>query len=231
MADVHGNLPALTAALDAIRREKCQLVFHLGDAIGIGPYPAECLQLLVDTPEVSPVMGNHEVAFVYGLQSILDGMEPGEIAHYRWVHSVIDPSMRDVVSNWPFIIHRQIEGIDITFVHYGLDASGRDFLPIVPNPSPKDLNSMFRGCSGDIVFFGHRHKCLDVVGRSRYVNPGSLGCSPEPSARFIILRADKGEYELVRRSVAYDDTALFRDFEERRVPDRELIYKAFFGRG
>jgi hypothetical protein len=30
--------------------------------------------------------------------------------------------------------------------------------------------------------------------------------------------------------VAYDDTALFRTFEERRVPERQFIYKAFFDR-
>jgi protein phosphatase len=48
MTDVHANLPALAAALDAIRREGCEALFHTGDAIGIGPYPAECLDLLLN---------------------------------------------------------------------------------------------------------------------------------------------------------------------------------------
>ena len=41
LTDVHGNLPALQIAMRAIRRERCDAVFHTGDAIGIGPFPAE----------------------------------------------------------------------------------------------------------------------------------------------------------------------------------------------
>ncbi len=50
LTDVHGNLPALQAALRGIRREGCDAIFHTGDSIGIGPYPAECLELLLNTP-------------------------------------------------------------------------------------------------------------------------------------------------------------------------------------
>ena len=41
LTDVHGNLPALQVALRAIRREGADAIFHTGDAIGIGPFPAE----------------------------------------------------------------------------------------------------------------------------------------------------------------------------------------------
>ena len=50
LTDVHGNLPALQVALRAIRREGADAIFHTGDAIGIGPFPAECLELLLSTP-------------------------------------------------------------------------------------------------------------------------------------------------------------------------------------
>ena len=40
MTDSHANLPALRTALKAIRKEGCDAVFHTGDAIAIGPYPA-----------------------------------------------------------------------------------------------------------------------------------------------------------------------------------------------
>ena len=60
LTDAHGNLPALQVALAALQREGCDAIFHTGDAIGIGPCPAECLDLLLNTPRVRPVMGNHD---------------------------------------------------------------------------------------------------------------------------------------------------------------------------
>ena len=57
---VHGNLPALTAALAAIARDGVDATYHLGDAIGIGPYPAECLDLLLATPRLHAILGNHD---------------------------------------------------------------------------------------------------------------------------------------------------------------------------
>lgn len=56
---VHGNLPALQAALKAIWREDTDAIFHTGDAIGIGPIPAESLELLLSTSRVHLICGNH----------------------------------------------------------------------------------------------------------------------------------------------------------------------------
>jgi len=63
ITDVHANLPALEAALESIRAEGYDALFHTGDTIGIGPYPAECLELLLNTPNIHFVMGNHESYF------------------------------------------------------------------------------------------------------------------------------------------------------------------------
>lgn len=47
LTDVHANLPALRAALRALEQEGFDLLVHLGDAIAIGPFPSECLELLL----------------------------------------------------------------------------------------------------------------------------------------------------------------------------------------
>lgn len=60
LTDVHANLPALRAALQAIRAAVYDAIFHTGDAIGIGPFPAETLDLLLTTPRLHGVMGNHD---------------------------------------------------------------------------------------------------------------------------------------------------------------------------
>lgn len=72
---------------------------------------------------------------------------------------------------------------------------------------------------------------LRYPGRRRYVNPGALGCSSAPIARFVILDVGHdGAYTLVERAIPCDDTALLRAFDERGVPDRAFIRRAFFHR-
>jgi predicted phosphodiesterase len=47
ITDAHAYLPALGAALTAIRADGPDAVYHTGDAIGIGPFPAETLDRLL----------------------------------------------------------------------------------------------------------------------------------------------------------------------------------------
>src|SRR3954454_21809972 len=67
ITDAHANLPALTAALEAAQKEGYDGIVHTGDAFAIGPYPAECLDVLLNTPKLECVMGNHDAWFVDGL--------------------------------------------------------------------------------------------------------------------------------------------------------------------
>ena len=99
ITDVHANLLALEAALHAIQAEGYDALFHTGDAIAIGPYPAECLDLLLSTPNIQFVSGNHETYFVEGLPSPQPAwMSDGEVAHQQWTHAQLDPQMRLVLA-------------------------------------------------------------------------------------------------------------------------------------
>ena len=230
LTDVHGNLPALQVALRAIRREGADAIFHTGDAIGIGPFPAECLELLLSTSGMNLICGNHDSWFSTGLPKPQPPwMSDGELKHQQWVHSCLDPSLRYIVREWPYLIQDVYEGVRISFLHYGLTESQVDFTSIIHNPRPVDLDKVFAGIKSDLVFYGHDHSPSDLVGTARYVNPGSLGCHSDPIARFAILECESGSYELKMRHVPYDDSALFQQFESRDVPDRHFIYKALFG--
>jgi predicted phosphodiesterase len=230
--DVHGNLPALEAALTAIERAGCDAVYHTGDAIAIGPYPAECLDRLLHTPRIHCVMGNHDAWFAFGLpQPQPPWMSDGEVIHQRWVHAMLDPALRAVVGAWPYAIEEEWAGSRCVFVHYGLTASGRDFAPVIPKPSPAALDALFVPHHGALVFYGHDHAASDLQGRGRYINPGSLGCFTAPLARFVILAlGSQGAHTLTHHSVPCDDAALLRAFAERDVPEREFIQRVFFSR-
>lgn len=231
VSDVHANLPALEAALCSIDRIGCDLLYSTGDVVAIGPHPAECLERLLNHPRACFVMGNHDALFAEGIPSVVPpGFSRSELAHHQWVSSVLDPSLRALVRSWPYLKLENIHGLRVAFTHYGRDATGKGFLPIVES-SAENLDALFPGLEADLVFFGHDHNASDVIGEQRcYINPGSVGCHAEPVARFALLEVSRsGEYEVTRHAVGYDDSSLLRDMRTRKVPARDFLWRAFFG--
>jgi len=230
MSDTHANLPALQVAVAAIRAEGYDAIYHLGDAIAIGPQPAECVELLLETPNVMCLMGNHETYFTSGLpQPQPAWMSDGEVEHQHWTNKQLGAEVRQAMASWPYLLEREIEGVRTALMHYALEPSGRKFRPIVRGPGVADLDRLFEAHEAEVVFYGHDHRVADVQGRARYVNPGSLGCQATPVACYCLVEFRAGRCQVQSRAVAYDDTTLFRAFEQRRVPDRAFLYQAFFG--
>jgi len=64
LSDVHANLEALTAVIEDIDRHGYSEIFCLGDVVGYGPNPMECLDL-VRTRCRASLMGNHDFAVFY----------------------------------------------------------------------------------------------------------------------------------------------------------------------
>ena len=59
ISDIHGNLEALEAVLDDIQSQDVQEIYCLGDIIGYGPNPRECIDLVMQHSVVS-LLGNHD---------------------------------------------------------------------------------------------------------------------------------------------------------------------------
>ncbi|MCP5096980.1 MAG: metallophosphoesterase family protein [Chloroflexi bacterium] len=228
--DVHGNLPALRAALQAIKHEGVDAMIHLGDAISIGPFSAECLDLLLSQSNIHFIMGNHDAWYANGLpQPQPKWMSNGEVMHQTWTHRQINPSLRQVVAKWPYVMQETFEKVSFTCLHYALQPAGNDFLPIVQNPSTADLDHLFETSQTDLIFYGHTHRFADAQGKARYINPGSLGCYTEPVARYTAVTCHQGSYTIDHCAIPYDDQPLFAAFENRQVPEKEFLYEAFFG--
>ena len=60
IADVHGNLPALEAVLDALQRIGVDAYACAGDLVGYGPEPNECVET-VRKLGAATVAGNHDL--------------------------------------------------------------------------------------------------------------------------------------------------------------------------
>ncbi|HYH12432.1 MAG TPA: metallophosphoesterase family protein [Thermomicrobiales bacterium] len=229
ITDVHANLPALEAALSEIDALGCDEIVHTGDAIGIGPFPAETLDRLLARPRIRFAMGNHDAWFSLGLpDNAPEWMDEGERRHHEWVHAQLPDDLRTVVESWPWAHTDEFRGVRALFTHYGHPDGHGGFAPIRRDPTGRDLDEVFGDAEVDVVFYGHHHPRCDLTGRARYINPGSLGCHTEPVARFAVLEVERdGAWSVAFHQAPYDPTPVLEALEARDVPDRELIRKGF----
>jgi predicted phosphodiesterase len=260
MTDVHANLPALQTALSAIKQEGYDLLVHTGDTIAIGTYPAETVDLLLNTPNILLIMGNHDAWFADGLPEPRPSwMSEREYGHQQWTNAAIDPRLRTEMGQWPYLVEQEIEGVRLTFLHYALAAPGSGFAPIIQHATTEELDGLFEPLTAGVglaparepshvdiragasptpavndsphlIFYGHHHPFSDLQGHARYINPGSLGCYTKAEARYTLVTLQNGISSIEHRSIPYDDTALFEAFQTRNVPERDFICQTFLGR-
>jgi predicted phosphodiesterase len=212
------------------QQDELDLILRICDAIGIGPFPAECLERLLALQLFQSVMGNHDAWFVNGIPDEPPAyMSAGEADHHRWVHAQLSPEFRRAISAWPYSMNLEIGSLRSTLVHYPQHAEDYGFVNIIRVPTVAQLDELFATIPGNLIWYGHHHPRSDISGRARYVNPGSLGCSVDARARFAILsvRPD-GNYMIDFHAVPYNPAPLFRAFETRNVPERIFIQQAFF---
>jgi len=61
ISDIHSNLEALEVMLKRLASEKAERIFCLGDIVGYGANPNECIELVRESAGVT-VLGNHDAA-------------------------------------------------------------------------------------------------------------------------------------------------------------------------
>jgi predicted phosphodiesterase len=81
-SDVHGNIEALKAIYLDILLEGISEVYHLGDAIAIGPEPKATLDFIIDK-EIISLKGNHEIYYTDIINTGLADVHEGELIHQR----------------------------------------------------------------------------------------------------------------------------------------------------
>lgn len=112
ISDIHGNLEALQTALEDIDRRSIKTIYCLGDVIGYGGSPRECLDLVIERCAFS-LCGNHDQAVFYEPTNFNVGAER---AAY-WTRQVLEdePNKAARDRRWEVLgrlpIRREIEGL------------------------------------------------------------------------------------------------------------------------
>ncbi|MGA2498665.1 MAG: metallophosphoesterase family protein [Tepidisphaeraceae bacterium] len=100
ISDIHSNLEALTAVLEEIDRRGIQEIVCLGDVIGYGPNPMECLDLVIQRTR-STLMGNHDFAVLYEPFNFNSGAEQACFWTRQCFENDPDPDRR--ARRWKFL--------------------------------------------------------------------------------------------------------------------------------
>ena len=101
LGDIHGNLGALRTALDALGEEGCDRLLAVGDVVGYGAAPSECIALLRER-DVAVALGNHDAACV----GLLDDQYFNPFARQAvaWTREALDTDERTWLANLPYTI-------------------------------------------------------------------------------------------------------------------------------
>jgi predicted phosphodiesterase len=73
LSDIHGNLEALQAVLEDIRSQGVDEIICLGDVVGYGPNPGECVDLAINFKLT--VLGNHDQGALFDPEGFSSGAE------------------------------------------------------------------------------------------------------------------------------------------------------------
>ena len=174
ISDIHANHEALTVVLADIKRRSIKDIVCLGDIIGYGPNPRECLQDLMGCKAV--LMGNHEEAVLY----YGEDFNPKAREAIDWTRDQLnrpDCPKEENYDLWNFlgVMEQLITTDEAMFVH----ASPRDPTKeyVTPDDCKKDrakLEDIFTKFDR-ICFIGHSHIAGVYTQELRYIDPKTIG--------------------------------------------------------
>ncbi len=156
ISDIHGNLEALEAVLADIEQQNTDEVFCLGDIVGYGPNPRECLDKVIEVSQVT-ILGNHDQAVLFDP----DGFNPVALQAVFWTRDQLDLALGHADQNnrrWDFLgeLPRTHEEGDYLFVHGSAREPTNEYVFPEDIYNRAKMNDLF-GRIPRYAFQGHTH--------------------------------------------------------------------------
>ncbi len=216
--DIHSNIEALASVYDKLTGIGCERIVCLGDIVGYGASPGECIDFLKNK-NIACVKGNHDF-FTLDRQRQTDW----EMKDYSrnaiiWTQTQLSEQQFAGLESLPFSI--KIAGVQ--FVHSSMETLDGEYWPYVLDPKTAQFHFCLQDCQ--VAFCGHIHipllftcsetdgikmemlksKRLELESNNKYlINPGAVGQPRDFDWRASAVSYDTetGKLEPVR--VEYD---------------------------
>ena len=230
-ADIHGNLEALEVAAEYTQKRRISGYFCLGDSIGYGANPNECLAWALQHAELH-VLGNHEAAVLH--EKVREDFSGAAHKAIDWTARRLNPELTKKIKTLPYVLTKD----NATLTH-GTFYSPEEFHYLFDE---SDAYKSFLAMRTTIGFVGHTHvPCffdekkktgprlkegvLKLQKGGRYLlNPGSIGQprDGDPRLSFGIFDEDELTFEIVR--LPYDNKKAAEKIMAEGLPP-ELAYR------
>ena len=228
--DIHGNLPALDAAIAAADASGAVIILVGGDVV-LGPMPRETLdRLLALGSRALFIRGNCD-------RLVVDAYDGATLTHLPtavrepilWTAAQLDELHRDFLDALPITRALETEALGtVIFCHATPRSDEEIFTPRTPE---RRIVSMFSDVAQATIVCGHTHVQFDVtLERWRMINAGSVGmpCGA-PGAHWLLLgervKLVQTAYELqdAARLIASSGYPGAAEFAERHVLARPTV--------
>ena len=182
ISDIHSNLEALTTVLTDIDNRGIKTIYCLGDIIGYGPNPKECLDLVIEKTKWC-VLGNHDYAVFYEPTNFNYGAEQASF----WTRDMLETEelVESRNKRWSFLGELPIRRTLKTKV--GSNSAIIDFLHASPRrpineyifpddvyTNPLKIRVLFERLK-HICFVGHTHLPGVFLDEPDFYLPDELG--------------------------------------------------------
>ena len=237
LSDIHGNLEALEAVLADIADQQIETIYCLGDIIGYGPNPRECVDRAMQFDLT--VLGNHDQGALFDPEGFSSGAERAIFWTRRQLESPddVDEMRRNL---WTFLceLPRQHREDNILFVHGSARNPLNEYVFPEDVYNPRKLGRIF-SLIPETCFQGHTHVpgvftedcrfmspyevggCHTLNGKKTMINVGSVGQPRDgnPNASYVVLEDNE---KVHFRRVSYDRETTARKIYETADLDNFL---------
>jgi predicted phosphodiesterase len=220
ISDIHGNFEALTAVFADIATQNVGEILCLGDIIGYGPNPCECLDKVMRDCRVT-ILGNHDQAALFDP----DGFNPVALQAIYWTRDQIESqgSSDAVNRRWDFLgeLPRTHTEGDYLYVHGSPREPTNEYVFPEDVYNQRKMDALF-GRIEKYCFQGHTHipgvfseqreflspeECdyQFQLGEGKImVNVGSVGQPRDSDPRSCYVVVDDEKQLITFRRVDYD---------------------------
>ncbi|MBM3989876.1 MAG: metallophosphoesterase [Planctomycetes bacterium] len=228
LGDIHGNISALEVAVARLTKLGARRFISVGDVVGYGAAPAECIELLRQIGS-HVVQGNHDAAVSGGLG--LAYFNPFAKDAVRWTRGQLDKEALDWLDNLPLTLELE----DCAVAHGTFHQPERFDYVLEARDAEPSLQALNRS----VCFVGHSHipiavlrlrddpertayshdACLDLSECERaLVNVGSVGQPRDEDSRtaFALFDSDADTVRILREE--YDVEREARRIRQAGLP-------------
>ena len=230
ISDIHANLPAFEAVLADIDSAGVEEIWFLGDVVGYGAQPSECLRLMDERCSIS-LLGNHDLAALGEID--ISTFSPGAARSALWTREnlpgedlallreigqasgsregfgLYHASPRDPV--WEYVVDSEQAAENLDFQPERTALIGHSHIALYFNRTAES--------SGTSSVLGSDGSSIDLSEGEWLVNPGSVGQPRDGDPRAAWLELDTTELKATFHRVDYPIDVAADSIREAGLPD------------